>query len=203
MEEKEAIARVREGDLNGLEVLIHRYYLRAVRAAYLIVLDQSQAEDIVQSCFIQAIEKIEQFDDRREFGPWFSRSVVNRALNAVQEQKRFVSIEEEIREDDLLVLKWLPSTEPGPEEGVIQAELQQTVWEAINKLTPKQRAVVVMRYFLELNEAEITEELDSPLSSIKWWLHSARKKLRGFLHQFRTYDNHPTEKQISADQKEE
>jgi RNA polymerase sigma factor (sigma-70 family) len=128
--------------------------------------------------------------------------VINRAINTAQEQKRYVFIEEEISGEDLAAIGWLVSDEPTPEESMIQAELQQSVWEAIQKLTPKQRAVIVMRYFLDFSEAEMVRKLDSPLSSVKWWLHSARKKLRGLL-QLRGYDNCSSEQQISLDQKKE
>ena len=58
MEEKEAITRLKKGDWDALEPLIDQYYLKAVRAAYLIVLDQAQAEDIAQMSFIHAAERI-------------------------------------------------------------------------------------------------------------------------------------------------
>ena len=48
---------------------------------------------------------------------------------------------------------------------------------AIQSLLPEQRAVVVMRYFLEMSEAEMSTEMSRPLSTIKWWLREARKRL--------------------------
>jgi RNA polymerase sigma-70 factor, ECF subfamily len=203
MEENEAIDCLRNGDLSGLEVLIDKYYLQAVRAAYFVVLDQSQAEDIVQASFLRAVDKIEQFDLRRNFRPWFLRCVVNHALNEVKKENNNISLDKEtIKDDDILPVDWLQCLDPGPEENMILEELQQTVWKAINKLTPNQRSVVVMRYFLDLSETEMTMELNSPVSSIKWWLFSARQNLRNFL-QFNYFDDSPYDQQITPDQKKE
>jgi DNA-directed RNA polymerase specialized sigma24 family protein len=48
---------------------------------------------------------------------------------------------------------------------------------AVQTLPPAQRLVVVMRYFLEMSEADMSTNMDRPLSTIKWWLRDARKRL--------------------------
>ena len=55
---------------------------RAIRAAYLIVRDRALAEDLVQTAFLRAYDRIGQFDPSRPFAPWFLRSVVNDAVKA-------------------------------------------------------------------------------------------------------------------------
>ena len=52
MQERAAIVRLQQGDINGLEPLVREYQLQAVRAAYLITRDHALAEDIVQTAFI-------------------------------------------------------------------------------------------------------------------------------------------------------
>ena len=49
--------------------------------------------------------------------------------------------------------------------------------QAIQSLPPEQRAVVVMRYYLDMSEADMSAKMERPLSSIKWWLRDARKRL--------------------------
>jgi len=48
MDDREAIRRIKKGDIGGLEVLVHRHQVRAVRAAFLVTHDEALAEDIVQ-----------------------------------------------------------------------------------------------------------------------------------------------------------
>ena len=184
LEEKLAIARLKQGDLDGMEALVKRHQVRAVSAAYLIVRDPKLAEDIVQEAFLHAAEKIDQFDESRPFGPWFLRSVINASTKAVQKQKRFIPLEGTREEEISKVADWLIDPDPRPEQIIETQETRQIVWKALAELTAEQRAVVVMRHFLEMSEAEMTDRLDRPLTTIRWRLKTARNQLRKILQSF-------------------
>jgi RNA polymerase sigma-70 factor (ECF subfamily) len=180
MEEQQAVARLKRGDIGGLEALVRRYQVRAVRAAYLITHDRAMAEDIVQGAFVRAYERIEQFDTGRPFGPWFLRAVVNGAIKAMGHGGRHVSLEAaSIGKASLLDLLADPS--PGPADQVEVGDMRQTVWEALGRLPPAQRAAIVLRYYLGLSESEMAEELACPPGTVKWRLHAARNRLRTLL----------------------
>jgi RNA polymerase sigma-70 factor, ECF subfamily len=184
MDEKKAIARLKQGDLAGLEFLMHQYQVKGIHTAYLIIGDFAVAEDVVQTVFIRVANKIDQFDDRRPFHSWFLRIVINDAVKAAKRQKRTVSLDE----PDEDVLNWLLDTAPKPEELAELNDLRQAVWSAIQRLAPEQRAVIVQRHFLEMSEAEMAGELKRPSSTIKWWLHTARERLIVLLA---NYQNEP------------
>lgn len=169
MDEYRAVARLRQGDIGGLETLVRAYGVRAVRAAALITHDRPLAEDIVQAAFIRAYERIHQFDPARPFGPWFLRSVVNDAVKAVTRHKPQAPLDA------------LSDPAPGPDELLERAETREAIWEALAQLPPEQRAAVVLRYYLGLSEAEIAGEQDCPPGTVKWRLHEARHKLRALL----------------------
>ncbi len=177
----EAIAYLKDGDLAGLDVLIERYQLRAVRAAYLIVRERPLAEDIVQEAFVRLTRKIHQFDEIRPFAPWFLRSVINDALKVAQRQKRQVSLDEAESTRAAKLLEALVDSQPGPEDQILQAETSQEVWQALEWLTPEERVAIVQRYYLGYSEAEMSAAMQRPAGTVKWLLHSARKRLRGLL----------------------
>jgi len=183
MDEQEAIARIKRGDISGLEELVLLYQARAVHAAYLIVQDGPTAEDVAQSAFLNAYQKISQFEDWRPFGPWFLHSVVNAAIKVANQQKRSISFDKDMDEDDdnLQISERLANFQDCPEEIALQAETRQAVQMALKRLPPEQRAAIVMRYFLELSAVEMTHELRRPTSTVKWLLHSAKKRLRQLL----------------------
>ncbi len=183
MDERQAIARLKRGDLRGLEALVRGYQVQAVHSAYLIVGDRAQAEDVVQAAFLAAADKIAGFDSRRPFGPWFLRSVVNASLKAARRQKRLVSLDAE--QETFVPEAWLLDPQPGPEEQAIASETRRMVWQALERLTPEQRAVVVLRHFLDLSEHETARELGQPLTTVKWRLHAARERLKKLLHALR------------------
>jgi len=181
LNETRAISRLKQGDLSGMEVLVRRYQVRAVHAALLIVHDHALAEEIAQNSFFHAAQKISQFDDRRPFGPWFLRSVINAALQEASRQKRLVPLEEQDADEAREVASWL--VDPGlcPENLVENESLYQAIWKALDQLPPHQRAAIVMRYLEDYSEAEITQALDRPLTTIKGWLYAARQRLRRLL----------------------
>ncbi|HLO27533.1 MAG TPA: sigma-70 family RNA polymerase sigma factor [Anaerolineales bacterium] len=184
LEEKLAIARLKQGDLDGMEALVRRYQVQAVSAAYLVVRDPKLAEDIVQEAFLHAAEKIDQFDESRPFGPWFLRSVINASSKAVRKQKRFIPLDRMHEAETSNIADWLIDPDPHPEQILETQETRQMVWKALGQLTAEQRAVIVMRHFLEMSEAEMTEELDRPLTTIRWRLKTARNQLRKLLQFF-------------------
>jgi RNA polymerase sigma-70 factor (ECF subfamily) len=181
MDEDQAVALLKHGDLLGLEALVRLYYFQAVRASYLIVWDKSQAEDVVQTAFIHASEKISQLSSNR-FGPWFLRSVINASIKAAEKQKRLISLDAEADEETPQLAQWLMDPNPSIEDISETEELRRDVWNAIGKLTANQRAAIVLKYYLDMSEAEMGEEFNLPQSTIKWRLYAAREKLRGLLH---------------------
>ena len=181
LEEKRAIARLKQGDLCGMELLVEQHQVRAVYAAFLIVRDEKLAEDIVHDAFVRAAEKIGQFDESRPFGAWFLRSVINASVKAARRQKRFVPLDGEGIEGSSSVADWLMDPDPSPELIVESEETCRMVWQALGALTVEQRTVIIMRHFLEMNDTEITRELDRPLTTVQWRLKAARNRLRKIL----------------------
>jgi RNA polymerase sigma-70 factor, ECF subfamily len=177
LEEKQAIARLKQGDLDGMECLVRQHQDRAVSAAYLIVRDLALAEDIVESSFLNAAQKIEQFDERRPFGPWFLRSVIHASIKAVNRQNRQVSLDEEAVDETRPWVDLLLDPNPQPGEIVETRETREMVWKALYQLTPEQRGAVVMRHFLDMDAQEMIQLSGRPETTVRWWLRTARKRL--------------------------
>lgn len=176
--EREAIRALKNGDIRGLEPLVRKYQVQAVRAADLITRDQALAEDIVQAAFLRAFERIDQYDKERPFGPWFLRSVINDAVKTVTRRRVALSMDD-LPEVSLQEI-W-PISEPEPEQWVENRENHQRIWEALGQLPPEQRAAIVLRYYLELSMEEIGEEMLVPPGTVKWRLHQARARLQKIL----------------------
>lgn len=178
MSDRETIRRLKSGDVGGLETLIARYQLKAVRAAYFIVQDEPTAEDIVQDTFLHIYERIRLFDESRPFEPYLMRSVVNAALNVARQCERFAPASNDGSLDGLdRLLAQADSVENQVELG----EIKQQILEAIAGLPARQRAVVVQRYYLEMSEQEMATALGAAPGTVKWLLNAARSRLRTLL----------------------
>lgn len=171
-----AIRRLKSGDMGGLEALIRRYQVRAVRAAYLIVRDAATAEDVVQETFLKIFRHIQRFDETRPFEPYLLRSVVNAALDAAvppsKREQGSVSLES--------VEAWLKAAETVEDQAAWNA-LKRDIHHALDQLNPRQRAAIVMRYYLGMSEQEMAARLDARPGTVKWLLNEARSRLRGLL----------------------
>ncbi|MBK7317299.1 RNA polymerase sigma factor [Candidatus Villigracilis affinis] len=178
MDEIQAIQRLKNGDISGLEFLVARHQVKAVRTAYLITRDLGLAEDVVQDSFLQAFRSIRGFDSTRLFEPWFMRNVVNASVKMMQRSAKQVEVGDEADES---LFAELAARVESVEEQVESIEIQNQIWDAMQKLSPRQRAVIVQRYFLEMSEKEMAEDAGSAVGTVKWMLNAARERLRGLI----------------------
>jgi len=178
MDEQQAIQLLKKGDIGGLDFFVCAYQLKAVRVAYLITRDPAVAEDIVQDAFVHVFVAIRGFDETRSFEPWFLRSVVNASVKLLQKSARQVQV---AGDDDESVLAELITQVESLEAQVETSQIQDQIWAAMRELSPRQRAVIVQRYFLGMSEAEMAEESDTATGTIKWLLNAARERLRRLL----------------------
>ena len=181
MEDQTAISRLKQGDLSALEELVNRYQVQAVHAAYAIVYDRDLAADIAQNTFVKVVEKVHQFDEEHSFAPWFFRILVNDAIKAAKKQKTVISLDEQSDGPSAKLANLLTDPNLKPDQLVEQKETREIILKAMQCLPPEERAVIVMRYFLEMSEADMVTKMDRPLSTIKWWLREARKRLRNLI----------------------
>lgn len=177
MDDEEAIRCLKAGDIRGLEVLVVQYQVKGVRAAYFITQDQAAAQDITQETFLKLFNHFAAFDENRPFEPYLMRSVVHAALDYTGRQNRSISFEGNPNQLEHLLRQAARSVESQVE----YAQLKQAILSALSQLSPRQRAAVVGRYYLNLSEQEIAQVLDAPQGTVKWLLNAARSRLRGLL----------------------
>jgi RNA polymerase sigma-70 factor, ECF subfamily len=177
IEDLQAIRRLKRGDISGLECLIARYQQKALRTAFLITHDEPMAEDVVQDAFVRFYLRAKFFDETRSFEPYFLRSIVNAALNCLEHEKMGTSL----THADTSELQNLLEEAASVEEQVEFNTLRWQIKECLEELSPRQRAVIVQRYYLEMSEKEMSEALESPPGTVKWLLNAARTRLRALL----------------------
>jgi len=174
MDDQTAIARLKQGDIDGLEALVRHHQTQALRTAYLVCMQRDMAQDVVQDAFILAYEHIAQFDSQRAFAPWFMHIVTNRALMAIRRQQSMPL-------DDQAAEVALSDQSPSPEQLFERAETRQEVWAVLSRLSPQQRSAIVLRYYVGLDQTEMSAVLGAPTGTIKRRLHDARERLHGLI----------------------
>jgi RNA polymerase sigma-70 factor (ECF subfamily) len=175
-DDDQAIRRLKNDDIGGLEVLVTRYQVKAVRAAFLIVRNQQAAEEIAQETFLRVFKLVRHFDESRPFGPYLLRSVVNAALDLAKKESKL-----EAADGGLESVEGLIEHAITVEAQVEFNALKQDIHQALERLSPRQRAAIVLRYYLEMSEKEMAESLNAAPGTVKWLLNAARERLRSLL----------------------
>jgi RNA polymerase sigma-70 factor (sigma-E family) len=129
--------------------------LRLVRLATLLVDDQSSAEDVVHDVFAR-LPRGWRPDDPSKALPYLQRAVVNAARSVLRRR----------RTARLYVVPHEPDR-AGPDSEVILAEEHREVLAALQELPPRQREVLVLRYWSDLSEAEIATALGISRGTVK------------------------------------
>jgi RNA polymerase sigma-70 factor, ECF subfamily len=176
-EDMQAVAALRSGDTSGLRLLVGRYQLPALSLAFNLCGHQQVAEDAVADAFLAVHRHIGSYDTSRPFAPWFYRIVINAVRSAGRRDRRLPTVGDA---RELLVKR--PDAGPGPEMLAIQSELQRALLKEIDLLPEKHREVIVLRYYLDMDQRAMAEALRVPIGTVKWRLFQARKRLRFQLH---------------------
>ena len=153
------VARARGGSREAAAELFERYWGAAWRAAYAVTGRRAMADDVAQDAFERAFAALGRFDERRPFGPWLHRIVVNRALDLLRSERRLVGEVAEaawvdVRDGDVALL------------------------DAVSALPLQRRVVVVLRFGLGLTPSAIAEVLGVPVGTVSSRLARALVQLR-------------------------
>jgi RNA polymerase sigma factor (sigma-70 family) len=153
--------------------------------AYWLVRSRADAEDIVQDAFLRAFRAYDTFrgDDIK---PWLLaivRNVAYRWLSVSQRTSNVVPIEEAFgsRSGETLAEAQLASEEPSAEALLIGAQERTRVLDALARLPPAFREVLVLREIEELPYGEIADVIGSPIGTVMSRLSRARAELRTML----------------------
>ncbi|MDM5326316.1 RNA polymerase sigma factor [Neobacillus sp. CF12] len=162
-------------DLENLEERIseiyHRHYLDVYRFLICFSGNQDEAEDMTQEVFIRVLKNISTFNGTSNLKTWIFSIAKHVAIDHYR-KKRFSSIFKEG------FFKHIVSKEKGPTELVELSEMQQLVQEAISKLKPTYRTVVLLRGINGFSIKETAEILNCSDSKVKVDYHRALKDLK-------------------------
>ena len=169
------------GDASAFGRLVTRYQDRLFNLILRMVANSEDARELTQDAFLHALGAIGKFKGNSSFYTWLFRIAVNAALSHRRRSARagFMSLQE-LREatgiePDLQVPD--PKT-PGVADAAGKQELNRLVCEALDRLAPDARAVVVLKDVEGCDYEQIGTILKIPVGTVKSRLHRARLELK-------------------------
>ncbi len=173
LDERELIASAQNGDTRAFEQLVRIHQGIALRVAYLVVRNPSEAEDVTQDAFVKAYRSLDRFRPESPFRPWLLRIVRNQALNRVRGTKRRDRLELQAGHDPVS-----GEAVPSPEAVVLTEDEHRRLLAVIDDLPERYRNVIVHRYLLDMSEAETSMILGIPAGTVKSRTSRALERLR-------------------------
>jgi RNA polymerase sigma-70 factor (ECF subfamily) len=177
------VALCKAGSLDAFGELVHRYEGRLFATMCSILYNAEDARDALQDTFLLAYESLDKFEGRSDFYTWLHRIGVNAAITFKRKRQSVSSLDQDGNGQS-----WEPpDTSHGsePSHSMVCAEESTMVRKALARLSPRDRALLVLKDIEGLRYAELAVRLRMPLGTVRSRLHRARLKLLRLLSEAR------------------
>jgi len=182
MEENEQLIvdRMCRGDQKAFQELVERYKRKIYHLAYDILGDHHEAEDISQEVFIRVFRSIKSFRRDAKMSSWIYKITVNTSIDSLRKKKRKPeeTMEDLMQANSQDSLMGRSGFLENPELSTEASFIQQHIHKALQKVSPKERTVFVMRYYNDFQINEIADVLNISSGTVKSLLFRALKKLK-------------------------
>jgi len=175
---------VQKGDQKAYAELMSRYRDSIYFMLLKMINNKDDAEDLTIEAFGKAFNRLHQYTPNFAFSTWLFKIASNNCIDWIRKQKkkRMLSIDAPIGTDDGDEMHIeLKGQGPDPADVAIRNQKNELMREVVDKLKPRYRQLVELRYYQEYSYEEIAQELDLPLGTVKAQLFRAREFLMNLL----------------------
>jgi RNA polymerase sigma-70 factor (ECF subfamily) len=173
MRRRDLVERAMSGDLEAFSELMSLRIDELYGIARLVLRDADKARDATQEALVAAWRDLSGLRDPDRFDAWLRRLLVNACYREARRNQRRARFE--VR---AAPVEALHKSLPDPAVAVVERDQLER---AFRHLDPGQRAMIVMRYYLDLSLQETADSLGLPLGTVKSRLHRTTQQLRATL----------------------
>jgi len=166
------IEKAKKGDDNSFGQLVDAYQKPVFSLCYRMLGNSKDAEDAAQESFIRAYRYLNKYDSNRSFATWLLSIASHYCIDQMR-KRQLTTIS-----TDVIPTEIIPDCNaPNPEKEFRSQEKEALIQQLLKELKPVDRAAVVLRYWHEYSEVEISEALDLSVSAVKSRLYRSRQAL--------------------------
>lgn len=175
----ELVARANNGDQKAYAELMTRYKDAIYFMLLKMINNKTDAEDLTIEAFGKAFKNLSQYSPHYAFSTWLFKIASNNCIDYLRKKRsNVISIDRNfVDEKDTEPQVQLRDETPDPEENLIRSQKAVLMRTIVQKLKPRYRTLIELRYFKEYSYEEISEELGLPLGTVKAQLFRARELL--------------------------
>lgn len=165
--DNQLVAAYLAGDEVPLGLLIKRYLKPIYSFSYRYIGNARDAEDAAQETFVKMWKNLHKFNPNKNLKTWIFSIAKNTAIDFLKKKKAIPFSEFETEDGGNLIADTLADPSPLPQELLEKAGMAQMLNSAMEKLSPKYRMVLFLRYNDHFNFREIAQSLGEPLNTVK------------------------------------
>ena len=168
-----------EGDQKAYAALMERYRDSIFFMLLKMVNNSDDADDLTIEAFGKAFNRLHQYTPNYAFSTWLFKIASNNCIDFIRKKKmKTTSIDNAYSNSDGESFSLdISSTDRTPEEEAIRKQKIKLMHDVVDKLKPRYKQLIELRYFKEYSYDEISQELDLPLGTVKAQLFRAREFL--------------------------
>jgi RNA polymerase sigma-70 factor (ECF subfamily) len=177
--EIEWMARIREGDMEALRLLVETHQARIIGTISKMLGSDAESEDLAQQVFIRIWKSAPRYKPTAKFTTWLFRITRNLVFNELRRKRHFADQAEETPEPT-------ERADKEPDQVLLGEELQLAIQDAINRLPESQRMAIILRRYEEMPYEDIAKVMGTTIPAVKSILFRARAELRERLAKYLT-----------------
>ncbi len=175
LSDEELISKVKSGEIEYYRDIVKRFNQRMYRIAISYGVYNDDCEEVIQTAFITAYEKLEQFRGEAKFSTWLTRILINECLMLKRKKKKLINIDEIVT---------IPAGDHlNPETEYMDKERKKILENAILKLPEKYKSVYILKEIEGMSIEKIAELMSLSQVNVKVRIHRAKTMMREFIGQ--------------------
>ena len=172
----------RNGEAEAFEELVFRHRDKIYARAMMMMRNEEEALDLSQDAWVKSWQRLHQCQGDSSFATWVTRIVINLCLDQIRRQKKNRTESIEQLEEEVGGVEHQLTIDPtNPTEGLEKDELRRRIDEAMTKLTPAHRLVLVLHEYEGMEYKEIAKKVGISIGTVMSRLFYARRRLATLL----------------------
>jgi RNA polymerase sigma-70 factor (ECF subfamily) len=185
LDERTLVEQLKKGDEAAFKEIVSTWQNMVYNTALGIVQNAEDAEDIAQETFVQVYQSISSFKGESKFSTWLYRITITKALDherRKKRKKRFGFVKSLFGEDNQVVVHPPDFNHPGVT--MDNKENAATLFKAIAELPENQKVAFTLHKVDGLSYQEVSEVMQTSVSSVESLMHRARTNLKKKLEDY-------------------
>ena len=183
VQDREWVAQALEGDQRAYKKIVQKYRGRLrYHVRRKVGGNNHQVDDLVQDAFVKAFKALNTYSSEYAFSTWLYKIATNHVIDHLRKRRLLtISLDRPIKTKDGELGMQMPDSSYRPDRHIVESQRKDILQDAIDRLPPKYKAVIVLRHQKEMSYADIAETLDLPLGTVKAHIFRARSALYRYL----------------------